>query len=314
MFAAAATLFILVTSLAICLVKSALDVPETYMPCASMRFFTAGSFSASATAFCTRATVSAGVSSGRHQTKPRRIVQLCVACFLVGGHIGQHGQTLAPRHRNRTQLAALDVGQRRGHLVKVHRHLAAQHIVDGGACTTVGNVQHVHTRRLDELRAPHVADGAVARGGIADLAGVGLQVGHQLGKILGRNQLGVDHHDARGLDDLGHAHEVFGRVVRQLGVDRRVDAVGRQGCNTKGQAVGCTRHFGHADGATGTRLVFNHYRLAQQLGQHVLHVARHHVGRAPAGNGTMMRNGRVSWAIAMPDTETVAATATAERK
>ena len=201
--------------------------------------------------------------------------------LFVGGHFRQHCQPLTPRHRNGTQLARLHMRQRRGHLVKVHRHLPAQYIVDCRACTTIGNVHHLDTRRLDELRPPHMANGAVAGRGVADLAGIGLQVGHQLCKIFDRNHAVVDHDNARGLHHLAHAHKVFDGVIRQFFVHRWVDAMGGQCGNTKGIAIHSARHFGHANGATSTGLVFNDHGLAQQLAQSILHIARHHVGSPP---------------------------------
>jgi hypothetical protein len=119
--------------------------------------------------------------------------------------------------------------------------------------------------------------------GVAKLtfAGVGLQVLHELGKVVGRHQLGVDHDHAGRLDDLGHADEVVDGVIGQLLEHGGVHAMGGQRGNAEGHAVGGTCHFGHADGAAGAGLVLDHHRLAaQQLGQHVLHVARDHVGGA----------------------------------
>jgi len=56
--------------------------------------------------------------------------------------------------------------------------------------------------------------------------------------------------------------------------------VGRQGGDAESQTVGGAGHFGHADGAAGTGLVFHDHGLTQQLAQDVLQVTGHHVGRA----------------------------------
>lgn len=89
--------------------------------------------------------------------------------------------------------------------------------------------------------------------------------------------------------------------------------MGGQRGDTEGHAVGGAGHFGHADGAAGSGLVFNHHGLAaQQLDQHVLHVAGHHVGGAAGRKGTTMRRGReVSCAMLMPEKEEAAAAAAA---
>ncbi|MNT12062.1 hypothetical protein D3C72_1469770 [compost metagenome] len=176
--------------------------------------------------------------------------------------------------------------QRRGDLVKVHRHLAGQHIVDGRACTTVGDVHHGGAGAALEQLAPHVADGAVARGRVRHLAGVGLEVLHQVGKVLDGQRGGVDHDDAWRLHDLGHTDKVLGGVVGQLGVHGGVHAVGRQRGNANGEAVWrCAGHFGHADGAACAAPIFQHHGLLEDAGQRLLQAARRDVGGTPGWEG-----------------------------
>ncbi len=187
-----------------------------------------------------------------------------------------------PGHGQRLELAGLDVRQRRGHLVEVHRHLAAEHVVDGRAGAAVGDVHHRGARAALEQLAPHVADGAVARRRVRHLAGVGLEVLDQLGKAGDRQDVGVDDDHAGRLDDFRHADKVLDRVVGQLGIDRGVDAVRRQRGNAERQAVGRgARHFGGADRAARAGAVFQHHRLLEDARERLLQAARRDVRGAP---------------------------------
>jgi hypothetical protein len=85
-----------------------------------------------------------------------------VTGLRIGLHIGQHVQAFMPGHGQGAHLARLDMGQGRVHLIEVHGNLVAQHVVDGRSRATVGNVVHFGARALEELGAPHMADGAVA--------------------------------------------------------------------------------------------------------------------------------------------------------
>ena len=169
---------------------------------------------------------------------------------------------------------------------KVKALAVSWHVVDGRARALVGDVRHLGARALQELGAPNVGDGTVAGCGKAYLAGMGLEVGDEFGEVPGRNLRGVDHQHTGGLDDFGHAHEVVDGVVGQLLVDGRVHALGGQRGDAEGHAVGGAGHFGHADAAASAGAVLDHHGLAaQQLGQHVLHVAGHHVGGAAGREG-----------------------------
>ncbi|MNV31041.1 hypothetical protein D3C71_1223300 [compost metagenome] len=160
------------------------------------------------------------------------------------------------------------MGQRGSHLVKVHPHLASQHVVDGRTRTAVRDVNHGDTCAALEQLAPHVADGAVARSGISHFAGVGLEIAHQLGQVFDGQDGGVDHHHAGRFHDLGHAHKVLDRIVRQLAVHGGVHAVGGQRGHAQGQTVRRgPRHFSHADGAACAAPVFQHHGLLEDAGQ-----------------------------------------------
>jgi hypothetical protein len=98
---------------------------------------------------------------GRHQTEPRRVVQVGVTGFGVGLHIGQHVQAFMPGHGDGAQLACLHMGQGRATWSKYTGTWPPSTSLMAGP-TTVGNVQHFGARAALELGAPHVADGAVA--------------------------------------------------------------------------------------------------------------------------------------------------------
>jgi hypothetical protein len=134
-----------------------------------------------------------------------------------------------------------------------------------------------------EHHARQVRRSAVARRGIAELAGVRLAVGHQLLDVL-RGNGRVHHQHVRQVADLHHRREALDRVVADLLVQADVDGQRPRGPEQQHVAIG--RRAGHRFGAqvaAGAGLVLDDHRLAQldRRGQR----ACHRVGGAARGKG-----------------------------
>ena len=170
---------------------------------------------------------------------------------------------------------------RRQQVVEHHLHLAADHVGQRRRRAAVRHVLHLDAGHRHEQLGRQMDGGAVAGGGIADLAGIGFRIGDELGDGLGRHRR-VHLHDVRPIRDAGDRRDVVEEVVRQLLVERGVDRVRRRDDHQR-VAVGrrrddrLRRHI-----AAGARPVLHDDLLAEPVRQTLRHDARHDVGR-PAG-------------------------------
>jgi hypothetical protein len=80
--------------------------------------------------------------------------------------------------------------------------------------------------------------------------------------------------------DHGNRREIAHRIVRQLGVERRIDGMGADRANEQGLAV--RRRLGHGVGTDGTACpaaIVDHDGRVQCLAEHLREGSRHNVGR-----------------------------------
>ena len=137
----------------------------------------AGVSSDLATSCWMRLTMSGGVPAGASRpnqelaSKPLRRRRL-----LDRRHVGQGRRALRAGHRQRLELAGLDLRHRRRQVVEHHVHVAAQHAQQRRARAAVREVRHVHAGHALEQFARQVDRGAVAAGSHVELAGIGLGV------------------------------------------------------------------------------------------------------------------------------------------
>jgi hypothetical protein len=101
-----------------------------------------------------------------------------------------------------------------------------------------------------------------------------------------RRQLGVDRHDQRQLRDQDDRREILDRVIGQVGVDVRADAVGRDRVQEERVAV----RIGFGDGrgsdrAPGAAAIAGDDRLAERVGKLGADDARDEVGGAARRHG-----------------------------
>jgi hypothetical protein len=103
--------------------------------------------------------------------------------------VGTSGSTsaLEGQHGQRTQLAGLDMRQRRGQVVRHGIDLSAQRIGKGLARALVGNVQQLDARQIHEVLDVGMTQRSRAGRGEGVLAGVGLGQGDELLHGLGRH-------------------------------------------------------------------------------------------------------------------------------
>ena len=100
----------------------------------------------------TFATTSFGVADGSGEGRGRRRFEAADARFVDRRHVGQEHRALQCRHRDRAQLARLDVRARRADLVEHEMDLPAEEIDHRGAAALVRHVQELHLRhRLEKL-------------------------------------------------------------------------------------------------------------------------------------------------------------------
>ncbi|MNS87902.1 hypothetical protein D3C72_1218590 [compost metagenome] len=138
-------------------------------------------------------------------------------------------------------------------------------------------MQDIDARLHLEQFAGHVDGRAAARRGESQLAGILLGVFHQFLNRLDRH-LGIHDQDVRHLGAQGDRREILGEIERDVLVERLVDGAGD---GHEQQRVAVRRGALHVVGgnvAAGARLVFNHERLAQGLGEFLGHDAGDHVG------------------------------------
>ena len=107
---------------------------------------------------------------------------------------------------------------------------------------------------------------AVARGAIAQLAGLGLGIGDELGEIPGRH-VRVHHIQTGHLRQQADGLEVLVGVVRQLVEDVRIDRQRADVPEDDGVLIVAARDFRHRDVACGAGLVVDEDTLAERVGK-----------------------------------------------
>ena len=155
-------------------------------------------------------------SRRRHQPVPVVRNHIRITQLARRRHLGQRRRPLRARHRERLELARLDVRQHDRHIENSHLHLAAQQVAHRGRRAFVGYVQHVDARLGLEQLAGEMRDSARAGGAEVDLAGIRSCVGDQLGETRHRER-GIHHHDLGHLDHRGDEREIPARVEGHLG-------------------------------------------------------------------------------------------------
>ena len=212
------------------------------------------------------------------------------------GHRGQLGRklgALGAGDGQRTQAAAGHMGHAGGDGIKQHMHLAGGQIADGLGRALVGHMGQGDAGLGCKGRRVQVHDGAIAAGGVVQLAGVGLGIADQLLHGLDRQRVGDQQH-AGGIGHMGNGCEVLVRAVGQLGHQVRRDRMGAAGGEQQGVAIGARLGgLGRADGAARARAVVNHQRLAQLL----RHLLRHHAGDQIGGTAGRKRHDDADRAI-----------------
>ena len=153
-------------------------------------------------------------------------------------------------------------------------------VVHSGACAFVRHVHQLDTRAAFQQLDGQVAHGAVAGKSDPHWLGLFLGCGHQVGQgLVGRVRLDRHHHGLRRHQ--GDGHQVFQRVKRHLGVQRRVDRHVGGLANAEGVAVGHGAGHGvQANVASGTGAVFHHDGPAGGGGDLFGHQAAQKVGAA----------------------------------
>ena len=166
------------------------------------------------------------------------------------------------------------------HVVEHDVDVARDQVLYRAGAALVGDMQHVGAGELLEHLAGEMNRGARTGRGHVVLARVGLQQRDQFRHGLGRHA-GMDHQHVRPHRHAGHRREILGRIVGQLGVERRRHAEHGDGDEADRVAVGgCLGDRVGADGAAATRLVVDQNLLAENIGHLGHYDARDVVGRA----------------------------------
>ena len=218
---------------------------------------------------------------GRKNAEPDGAVEALGAGQAAGGNGGHFldgFHRFGCGHTQQAHLACLVVRQHALHLIHDAASLAAHHGANGIRATFVGHMNHVQPQAGVEFGKRHVRACAVARGGKVVLAGVGLDLVHELLEGLDVDDVGIDGQHIGHVHQRSNGHKVGLNVEGQLFVQRCIAAV-RGGCaEVEGVAIGfgASNQFA-ADIACSTGLVVNDDGLAQQLAHGLLHHAAHHV-------------------------------------
>ena len=123
--------------------------------------------------------------------------------------------------------------------VKQHIQLPSHQIRNRQARALVGDVRDEYARLGLEQLGRQLHDGAVATGGVIELARVLLGVLDPLFHRLRRRAIGHQH-DAGRIAHMGDGREVAHRVIRQLGANGGADGMGAGGGEQQGLTV-CSR-------------------------------------------------------------------------
>ena len=151
-------------------------------------------------------------------------------------------------------------------------------VVHQRAAAFVGNVRPFKTAVFAQQRHRHMAQAAGADAAVADVL-FGFAGGHHIGEgFVFAAHIGGQHHRRRA--DEHQRRQVFFAVKRQVGNQRRVDAVR---VKHHGKGVPISRRCCHgcrADGAGRAAFVVNNHRLAKLRLQGCRQNARNLVDRA----------------------------------
>ena len=163
-----------------------------------------------------RATTAARRCRRRHQAHPRGDDEILHAGFRHGRHVGQQRRRFVAGHRERAQLAGLDLPERRADRVELRLHLAGDQILARRRRAAIG---HMRVRRADlepEHHGAQMRRGADAAGGERDLAGIGAVERDEFGQRLGRH-VGIDHQHVRQARDQRDAGQSRRRLKFSFG-------------------------------------------------------------------------------------------------
>ena len=161
-------------------------------------------------------------------------------------------------------------------------HLSADQIGERRRRAAIGHLHHLDPGHHLEQLGGDVLRRADAGRGITDLAGIGFDIGDQLGNRLHRNRR-IDLHHQRHAHDAGDRGDVADEIEIEILVQRGVDGI-RRGHREQRVAVGRRAHHRlGADIAAGARLVFDDEGLAEPLGEPLAHQPHDDVLRAAGG-------------------------------
>ena len=224
MFAVRITLAHFSVSSAMSLPKSAGEPASTVPSRSASRALNLGSASAALISLLSLSTISAGVFLGAPRPKHR-------ACFVAGDELA-HRRDVRQRfrahrrgYRERAQRAGPDVLDRWCRVSKDDLHLPAEQIGERGRHAAIGHVQDVEAGHLLN-NSPVMWVIRRCRPSHVELARIGLGIGDELGKRLGRNRR-VHHHDKGHPDQARDRCDVVDEIEIEFVVKRRIDRVRR---------------------------------------------------------------------------------------
>ena len=147
-----------------------------------------------------------------HQGKPRGRLEARKARFVQGRQVGRVGRALQRGDADAAHPAVAHQRQAGAGVLDADRHDAAHDVGQVGAA--IGDVLHLDAGEMAEQLARHVLRRADARRAVAELAGIGLGVGDQVGDRLHR-QVVVDEEDRGHGERRRDRRQVLQRIERQ---------------------------------------------------------------------------------------------------
>ena len=179
-------------------------------------------------------------------------------------------------------LPALMYSNRQGRVGEEDLHLPTEQIGERGCYAAIGHVHHVDAGHHLEQFGGDVGDAADAARTVGELARIGLGIGDELGKRLGRNRW-MDHHDKGAADEARDRRDVANEIEIELVVKRRIDRVRRTDQEERVAVRRRTHDRLGGDIAAGARPVLDDEWLAEPLRQPLTDQAREDVVRAAGG-------------------------------
>src|SRR5262245_20614152 len=197
--------------------------------------------------------------------------------------IGQPLPTRRGRHRQRSQLAGLDVRDRLNRGGEHDLHLPTEQIGPRGPAAAIRYVHEVDPGHHLEQLAGHMGRGADTARRHVDLARIGLGVSDEFGDCLSWHRW-IDHYDKGHDNNAGDRCNVADEIEVELVIERRV---GRACVGPDHEQRVAVRRRAHdrlgADIATRARPVLDHEWLAKPLRQPLTHQTGDDVGRSAWG-------------------------------